>query len=292
MKKKLVSTLAVASLLLMTACSTGEGAVNKTSNPTSTASESPSVPASESATPEEKLKLADYNKFDAKFEITGATKKEPYGVNYEYLTTSDQMAYFTNYNANDINEAVEAGLRTYYNIRTEPEFMKTNRTKAKDSKVLDKYSSELGNLLKDAWAKDKELFSYAPFYPFLNAGLFTYDSSSGKTIQEHLDTYESYNVDTRKIQKVSFIDPAVTEQTMKENGLPSLEIIFNEKIEYALENEGIGTFTSEIKLLMQKNAKGVWQIQGMYWSGLDQTIKDANGANLPGLKKAEKSSKK
>lgn len=282
MKKKMILALGLSSALLLSGCSASGDSSKTEPSPPVAKSESPESSKTPTPTDSEKpLTLAEYNKIDAKFEIAGATSKYPYGVNYEYLTTPSQLEYFSTYSAKDIHEATEAGLKTYYNLRTEPEFMKTDRTVSKDAKVLDKYSSELGSLLKDAWSKEKDLFSYAPFYPFLNAGTFTYDSSSGKTIQEHLDSYKSYNVDTREVQRVSFKDASVSEQTMDQNGKPTLVLIFDEEAEYSLENSGVGTFTAEIKLLMQKDAKGVWQIQGMYWSGLDQTIKDSSGRDLP-----------
>lgn len=285
MKKQLVSSLAVASLLLMTACSTGESASNETAEQTSTVSESPSAPATESPTPEtsekEKLKPADYNKFDAKFKIAGDTGASPYGVNYDFLTAPSQLQYFTTYSTKDVHEAAAAGFETYYNIRTDPEFMKTNRTLEKDSKTLDKYSKSLGKLLKNAWKSEKQLFSYAPLYPFLNYGFFNYDQSSGKTFEEHLNDYTSYYVDTREVQTVEFLNAVASESVMDQNNMPTLELLFDEKVTYALEDDGKGVYNSEIKLLMQENSKGIWEVQGMYWSGVDMTLTDSKGEKLP-----------
>lgn len=32
---------------------------------------------------------------------------------------------------------------------------------------------------------------------------------------------------------------------------------------------------------MQENSKGDWQVQGMYWNGVDMDLKDAEGNPLP-----------
>lgn len=285
MNKKLVSALGISLTLLLASCSTGGTAPEANPSSTETAkvqSETPSPSPTAEATKKEKLKPEDYNNFDAKFKIVGGTvKSAPYGVNYDFLTAPSQAQYFSTYSTKDVHAAAAAGLETYYNIRTEPEFMKTDRTIAKDAKVLDKYSKELGNLLKDAWKNENQLFSYAPFYPFLNAGVFTYDESKGKTVEKHLNDYKSYYVDTREVHTVEFLNAVASESIMDQNSKPTLELLFDEKVTYALEDAGKGVYNSEIKLLMQKNSKGDWQVQGMYWNGVDMDLKDAEGNPLP-----------
>lgn len=284
MNKKLVFTLGFSLTLLLASCSAG-GTVSE-ANPSSSEtakvqSEASSPSPTAEATEKEKLKPEDYNNFDAKFKIVGSTGKSAYGVNYDFLTAPSQSQYFSTYSTKDVHAAAAAGLETYYNIRTEPEFMKTDRTVAKDAKVLDKYSKELGNLLKNAWKNENQLFSYAPFYPFLNAGIFTYNESNGKTVEKHLDDYKSYYVDTREVHTVEFLNAVASESTMDQNGKPTLELLFDEKVTYTLENAGKGVYNSKIKLLMQENSKGDWQVQGMYWNGVDMDLKDAEGNPLP-----------
>lgn len=291
MKKSLVSMLALSSLLLLSACSNAPA--ESVSPPTETKiSSEASTSASSEPESSKEVTPEELNKIDVKFEITNSSKNMPYGVNYDFLTEPSQLEYFDTYSVKDIHNAAKMGLKEYYDLRTEPGLFKTDRTIKSDSKVIDKHSKNIGNFVLDDWEKEKaagRLFSYVPLTPFLNMGTFDYEGDRNtEKFEKHLNKYNSYYVDTRETQKLTFDGAVASEGILNKNSKPSIQLDFSERVEYALAVGGTGVYNSNIQLLLQKDSKGAWKIQGMHWAGMDQTLEDANGATLPALKKAKK----
>lgn len=277
MKKKLVTALTISSILLLGACSSADAIAPSNATPEVA---STTATASPTASPEVKKTLpAELSAIDIKFKVTGATAQSPYGIDYSSFGGQSSEADNAHYTAKDVENATRTVMDTYYKLRTDPRLFKDNRTPKSDDKVVRDYS--LGKYVMDDWKDYKEegnLFDYVYASPVINYEGFIESEDENSSKPKKLT---NYYIDTTKVQNIEFHGANVEPLTIDRGDSPGLGFYFTESVDYALANGGKASRDASIQMYLEKNSKGKWIIQGLFWQSFEQSLKDSKGKDLP-----------
>lgn len=275
MKKKLVTVMALSSILLLAACSNTGTTAAPTNVPPGEVASSSSAPTSPVARTTSKPTKSpeEHDAIDVKFEVTNASKESPYGIDYASFGKQFIAGDNVSFTAKEVEEATRAGMETYYKLRTDPRLFKNDRTSETDDKVIKSHAKGIGKLVLDDWeeeVKNKQLFDYVPGWP-----------STAYVEAVENNKFSEYYIDTSKLQKLTLKNASVEAVRLEEGNKPALALYFTEVAELELDNDSKGTETSTVELYMEKDSKGTWKLQGTLWDKKKQILVDSEGKALP-----------